>query len=157
MSGLNPVWWQQPAMGPLQAVRVTVECLEHGDAVPTAAAAIVALALRQYLAGQTDITRSLGLRPRRGGSHETPLHLEQATQRNQSIQAIFAAMPGRSQSDRAEQTALLLSKPPAQHITEKDVFKHLVQLFESHAGTLPTSGRQILRIIKGQTVDARKR
>jgi hypothetical protein len=154
---IEPVWWQQPVMRPLEAVRVTVECLDHGDAVPTAAAAIVAGALRQYLAGQTDITRSLGLRPRRGGSHETPLHLEQATQRNQSIQAIFDAMPGDTQQARAEQTAKLLRSPPDPRINEADVFAHLVSLFENHTGTLPKSGKQIIRIVNGETVAARRR
>ncbi|MHB8949184.1 MAG: hypothetical protein ACYC4S_08990 [Rhodoferax sp.] len=137
---------------------MTAEHLERGDAVPAPAAAIVARALRQYLSGdQPDISRGLGLRPRRGGTHETPLRLEQATHRNQSIQAIFEAMPGDTQKARAEQTAQLLRSPPDPQITEADVFAHLMKLYENHAGTLPTSSRQVIRIINGETVAERKK
>jgi hypothetical protein len=157
-AALNPVWWQPPkSMRPLEAIRITAECLEHGKAVPTQAADIVSHALRQYLDGQTDISRNLGLRPRRGGTHETPLRLEQATHRNDAIRAIYEAMPATSKTGRAEQTAKLLRSPPDQRITEADVFAHLVQLYESHAGTLPTSSRQVIRIINGDTVAERKK
>jgi hypothetical protein len=121
--------------------------LERGDAVPAPAAAIVAHALRQYLAGDCDLSRNLGLRP---------LRLEQVAQRNESIQAIFAAMPGTTQKDRAEQTAQLMRSPPDPRINEAEVFQHLVQLYEHHAGTLPGSSRQVIRIVKGETVDARR-
>jgi len=144
-------------MQPLEAVRVAADYLERGDAVPQPAANIVARALRQYLEGQTDISRNLGLIPRRGGTHETPLRLEQAARRNQSIQAIFEAMPGHTQKARAEQTAQLLRSPPDPRITEADVFAHLSQLYEDHQGTLPTSSRQVIRIINGDTVAERRK
>jgi hypothetical protein len=144
-------------MRPLQAVRVIVDCWDHGDPVPPAAAAIVARALRLYLAGQTDITQNLGLRPNRGATHETPWRLVQASNRNNSILAIYEAMPGDTQKARAEQTALLLSKPPDPRITEADVFAHLSQLYENHAGTLPKSSRQVIRIVTGDTVAERRK
>lgn len=158
-NALNPSWWHQPpAMQPLDAIRLTAECLEQGTVVPVAAAAIVARALRQYLAGeQADISISLGLRTRRGGAHETPLRLEQSALRNQSIRSIFAAMPGDTKKERAEQTAELLRRAPDPQITEADVFANLMQLYAQHAGTLPTSARQVTRIINGDTVADRKK
>ena len=144
-------------MQPLEAIRIAAECLEQGAAVPNPASTILALALRQYLTGETDISRNLGLRPRRGGTHETPLRMEQATQRDHSIQAIFEAMPGTNQKMRAEQTAQLLRGPPDASRTETDVFSHLMLLFEKHPGTLPTSSRQIIRIVSGETVAERRK
>lgn len=156
-NALNPSWWQPaPAMNPLEAIRVTAEALEHGDAVPTPAAAIVARALRQYLEGQTDITRNLGLRPRRGGTHETPLRLEQSTHRNEAIRAIYEAMPATSKTGRAEQTAQLLRTPPDARVTEAEVFGYVMRLHEEFGGTLPKSMRQVLRVVDGDTTEGRK-
>lgn len=154
---LNPSWWHQaPTMQPLEAVRVTAECLECGDAVPAAAASIMARALRQYLAGESDITRNLGLRPRRGGTHETPLRLEQAIHRNEAIRAIYEAMPATSKTGRAEQTAQLLRTPPDSRVTEAEVFGYVIRLHEEFGGTLPKSMRQVLRVVEGDTVEGRK-
>lgn len=153
---LSAVWWRsQRTMQPLEAIRITVDCLESGNPVPHPASSIIAKSLRQYLAGQTDISRNLGLRPRRGGTHETPLRVEEATHRNAAIKAIFEAMPGRTQGARAEETAQLLRNPPDMKITEADVFAHLLRLQEHHAGTLPTSSRQVIRIIKDETAAER--
>ena len=157
-TSLNPSWWHQtPAMRPLEAVRMTADYLERGESVPAPAAIIMARALRQYLAGQTDISRNLGLTTRRGGQHETPLKLEQATHRNQAIKSIYEAMPGTSQKARAELTVQLLRSRPDPQITEADVFAHLLDLYDNHAGTLPTSTRQVIRIITGETVTDRSR
>ena len=116
----------------------------------------MARALRQYLAGQTDISRNLGLRPRRGGTHETPLRLEQATHRNEVIRAIYEAMPATSKTGRAEQTAQLLRTPPDQRVTEAEVFGYVMRLHEEFGGTLPKSMRQVLRVVDGDTVEGRK-
>lgn len=156
-NALNPSWWHSENMTPLEAVRVTAQCLDDGEAVPAPAARHISRALRQYLAGQLDITKNLGLRPRRGGTHETPLRLESAADRNACIQAIFDAMPGTSQRARAEQTAAILRTPPDRRINEADVFKHLSQLYEKHAETLPKSTRQVIRIVNGETVAERRK
>lgn len=154
-NALNPSWWHQtPTMQPLEALRITAEHLERGEAVPKPASNIIARALRQYLAGQTDITRNLGLRPQRGGAHETPLALEKAAQRNTAIVAIYEALPG-TQSDKAKRTAALLSDPMGQRIDEADVIKNLDFLFQNYRGALPNSARQIINIAKGATMVAR--
>ncbi len=151
-------WWHQPErMTPLQAIRVTAECLEKGEAVPTPAANIVALALRQYLKGDHDITRSLGLRPRRGGRHETPVRIEQDTRRNEAICAIYEAMPGTLKTLRAEKTAQLLRSPPDPRVTEAEVLGYVMWLHTKYVGTLPKSMRQVLRVVDGDTVGNRKK
>lgn len=154
----NCAWWHQPErMEPLEAVRLTAACLEGGQVVPPLAASIMARALRQYLDGQYDITRSLGLRPRRGGTHETPVRLEQATHRNEAIRAIYEAMPATSKTGRAEQTAQLLRCPPDPTVTEGEVLGYVMRLHEEFGGTLPKSMRQVLRVVDGDTVENRKK
>ena len=147
-NALSAAWWPRPSqMQPLEAIKITAECLEQGAAVPTQAAVIVARALRQYFEGKTDITRNLGMRPRRGGTYETPLKIEQYRHRNQAIQALYTKMPARSKTGRAEQVVELLHKPPDPRVTEAEVLVCVKLLQEKFGGTLPNTSRQILNII----------
>lgn len=159
----NPcAWWHHAppiaqAMDPLEAVRVTADHLERGEPVPTAAAGIVARALRQYLAGQSDITGNLGLRPRRGGRYESPLAVERASRRNEGIKLLFDRQNG-GKVERANKVAELLRAPPDEgRVTEADVFAHLVELHREFGGELPTSFRQVLRVVDGEMSVGRKR
>ena len=133
-------------MEPLEALRITADHLERGEAVPTPAAAIVAAGLRQYLAGAGDLTRSLGLRPRKGQRSE--LTRQRLKHRNDHIRAVFAMQQG-DKSDRARKTAALLAAPPRQtgEITEADVMAHLIELHREHGGDLPRSWSQVLRVV----------
>lgn len=151
-------WWHQPAptMGPLEAVRITATSLERGEVVPAPAAGIVAAALRQYLAGKTDITRNLGLRPRKGGKNETPLALEKKQKRNKLILEIYDRQDG-IPTVRAKKTADLLAEalatPVAPYrtgeINEADVIRNMIRLRMEFGDGLPTSWKCILRIAKG--------
>ena len=144
----NPVWWHHPvpAMDPLQAVRITADCLETGEPVPTPAASLIARALRRFLAGETDLTKNLGLRPRRGGAHDAPLNRERTARRNSAIRAICEAQPGPSLKARAEQTAALLQAPPGQRTTAADVR----QFYLDHPWSSSPGPRQIMRIVSGK-------
>lgn len=147
----NPVWWQvQQSMMPLDAVKITAEHLEAGSVVPAEAAKMVARALRQYLAGQYDITGNLGLRPRRGGRHETPVAIARTDDRNTTIKLLVDRQDG-SKTQRCAAVANLLKTPPIEgRVTEADVFGYLVELHQKFGGGLPTSMRQVLRIVDGK-------
>ena len=150
-------WWHQPAaaMEPLEALRITADHLERGEAVPAPAAAIVAQGLRQYLAGKTDITRNLGLRPRKGGKNETPLALEKKQIRNKLIRVIYDLQDG-IPTVKAKKTAALLTgplpTPISPHLTgeinESDVAAYTIRLRMEFGDGLPTHWKCVQRIAK---------
>ena len=150
MSTSNPSWWHQPAPPkPLEAVKIALCSLEAGEPVPGQAAAILAKGLRLYLAGECDITKNLGLRPRRGGRNQTPVARELADKRNEHIRALFDAQSG-GKCAKAKKVADLLATGPNE-ITEADVLGHLAWLNEQFGdGSLPTSFRLILGIVDSQ-------
>lgn len=144
----SPSWWHQaPArIEPLDALRITADHLERGEAVPAPAARLVAVALRRYLAGEIDITRNLGLRPPRGKQHI--LARERKEQRDAHIRAIYDHQAGDGRTDRARRVAALLaSDQPSSEITEADVMGHLLALQREHGGDLPRSWEHILRVV----------
>lgn len=156
----NPAWWHHaPLVDPLQALRLTADCLESGRPVPMPEGRLVAKALRQYLDdGKKDITANLGLRPRVGGRHEDPLVLHRMRERDRYIRAAYDSHPGKTQTAKAEGVVSLLraSVDPAP-ITEADVFAYILQLKRDFGGDLPTSARQVLRIAQGETLTGRRK
>ena len=148
---INPVWWQAPqAMQPLDAVKITADHLEAGTVVPAAAANIVARAFRLYLAGQHDLTKNFGLRARRGGKYETPIAIESLTRRNGLIKALYEVQEG-GEGERAQKVADLILNPPKDAgLNEAHVMGFLMSLLEEFGGGVPTSMRQIKRIVDGK-------
>lgn len=142
---------------PLESVRQALQAIEESRPIPLAAARVFARALRAYLNGQEqDITRALGLRPRRGGAAELPARLERRRARDELIDRAFRSMDGKD-TRKAEHLARLLSEPPkATQITEADLFACIEQLQTQHGGDLPSSGRQILRVVRGDTIVGRR-
>jgi len=154
-------WWHHAPMTtttPLQALRLMLEAIEQGRPVPAVAAVIVAPALKAYLDGQiTDLTGALGLRPRRGGRNETPLALERTQARNSDIQRLFEKQVG-TKTQKAEKTAALLrALPDAACVTEEEMFAYAVNLHRDHGGNLPTSMRQVLRVVDGDVTTSGQR
>lgn len=149
---ISCAWWHQheptPAPTPLDALRITADHLERGAAVPDLAANIVARAFRQYLEGQTDITKNLGLRPRRGGRNETPMALERRRARDSLIVQVYELQVGCKTERAGKVVALLRVRPGAARVTEEEVFAYLLDLHREHGGNLPTSMRQVLRVVE---------
>ncbi len=157
---VNPTWWhhQQPIIDPLQALRVTADCLESGRPVPMPEGRLVAKALRQYLDGKKDITANLGLRPRAGGRYEDPLVLERSKDRDCLIRSAYDSHPGRTQAAKADGVARLLHAPELPHeVTEAEVFAYVLKLRSEFGSDLPKSGRQVLRIAQGDTLAAKRK
>jgi hypothetical protein len=154
-------WWHQaqPQTQPstLDQLREAARALEAGEPVPRPAARLLVKALQGYLNGtETDITRALGLRPRKGGAAELPTRLERTQRRNELIGRMFHTLEG-GDVDRAERVARMLTEPKqCSKINEADLFACMEQLYQQYGGELPTSGRHILRIVRGETVAARR-
>jgi hypothetical protein len=153
-------WWHQPTQtpqqSPLELLREAAQAMEAGEPVPMPAARVLVKALRQYLAGtETDITRALGLRPRKGGAAELPTRLERTKNRNDLICRMFNTLDGGDVA-RAEHVARMLTEPHQRsEINEADLFACMEQLHQQYGGELPSSGRHILRIVRGETVASR--
>jgi len=130
---------------------MTVDAMNAGVPVPADAAGIVGAALRKYLeGGGNDITRNLGLRAGRGGRHRSPLAAERRDQRDELILALFKAAPGRK-SEKAKVAVAALAG--AAIVTDADMAQFRDRLTREFSGDLPTSDRQILRIV-GRASDA---
>jgi hypothetical protein len=158
-TALEAAWFDSDsrAPAPLECLRQALQAIEDGQPIPLAAARVFARALRTYLNGQEqDITRALGLRPRRGGAAELPARLERRRDRDDLIVRAFRSLDGKD-TRKAERLAHLLSestKPT--HITEADLSACIEQLQAQHGGDLPSSGRQILRVVRGDTITGRR-
>ena len=133
---------------PLDALREVCDALEQGRAASPAAAAHVARGFRQYLEGQRDLTRNLGLRVSRGGRHRTAEAREKKQSRDSLIRQAVALAPGHSSGDRAARLAEAIAAPAADiDGVQLDAMQAIVaRLKVEFAGDLPTSARQIARI-----------
>lgn len=137
----------------LEFVRQALDAIEGGQPLPPEPARVFAGALRGYLSGrQRDITRALGLRPRRGGATEEPVRAAQLMERNETIQRLFDLASG-SDSDRASVVARWVAVASPGEITEADVRRAVAALRDQHGGRVPTSGRQVLRIVRSRSKD----
>ena len=146
----SPAWWHATPekIPPLQALRIALEAIEKEEPIPEPAAGIMAHALRAYLDGQTtDLTGALGLRPRRGGSHETPLAQEKQRENYALIRKIFDLQTG-TKNERVKKVSELLKLTPANGVvTEGRLMAYVLRLHCENGGIVPSSIRHIRRII----------
>jgi hypothetical protein len=153
---VNPVWWQAPqSMKPLDAVKITADHLEAGTVVPQLAAKIVSNAFRQYLAGETDMNRCFGLRPRRGGAHETPLAREKTAKRDAAILGLCGLVKGRNHTKAKYVSSLLAQGQPTGRITDADLQINFLRQYESLGTKETLSTRTIERILKRHSSENR--
>lgn len=156
---LESVWFIRPdpsgvngALSPLQCIREALEAMEAGLPIPAPSSRVLVRALRAYLDGtERDITRSLGLRPRRGGAAEVPAVMERRQQLEGLVCRAFSGLVGKD-TTRAKRLAEILADPPSSApVTEAEVAADIAELRAKYAGELPGSHRQILRIVRGET------
>jgi HAMP domain-containing protein len=146
---LAAAWWPTAQrLDPLQALRQTVDAMDSGAPVPAAAAAIVGPALRQYLDGRgSDITKNLGLRPRKGGRHESPLALERRRRRDDLIIRVYEAQPDDTRDKARPVAARLAGQQAAREVTDAELVSAVNALMHEFGTDLPTSTRTIRRIV----------
>lgn len=106
-------------------------------------------AVRLMLAHGGRLDEHLGIASGRRGTHQAPHKLLALHQRDVAIAAIFQAAPGAQQREKSEATvriihgqAVSFEGPTRQALDE---LQHL-----RHGVGLPTSGRQIVRIVHAQ-------
>lgn len=143
----TPSWWHKPASphDPLQVVRLTLEAIQAGQPIPATAANALADALNGYLAGKTDLTKNLGLRPKRG--YRVPAKVARQTERDELIKKVVDAQPQSTPTERAKSAAKLLAKKDGP-INEVDVMAHLIKLHKDFGDELPTTWRRIFDITR---------
>jgi hypothetical protein len=78
---------------------------------------------------------------------DEPVRAAQMTARNEVIQRLFDLASG-SDCDRASAVARWVAAASSGEITETDVRLAVAELREQHGGRVPTSGRQVLRIVR---------
>jgi hypothetical protein len=126
--------------------------MEAGEPVPAAAAAMMVRGLRKYLEGAgNDITRNLGLRPRKGGRHEAPLAAERRRQRDALILRVFDAQAGKKSKKAGQVAAMLAGRQPAAEITDAELCEAMQVLRLEYGHALPTSTRQVLRVVAARS------
>ena len=154
-------WGNLPApvaITPLEAIRQTLKAIELEEVVPAAAGSFIATAFRAYLDGLTkDLTRALGLRPRRGGAHETPLALERKQARDSEIKRLYEMQDGTQKKKLAKVLKLLNMPLDAPRCTDEELCAYALKVLHEPYGKLPTSTNQIRRIVMGETVAERRR
>ena len=146
------------AITPLEAIRQTLKAIELREVVPAAAGSFIATAFRAYLDGiSKDLMRALGLRPRRGGAHETPLALERNQARDSAIKKLYEMQDG-TQRKKLARVAELLNMPlDAPRSTDEELCAYALKKQYEPYGKLPTSTAQIRLIVMGKTVAQRRR
>lgn len=104
-----------------------------------------------YLDGRgDDITRNLGLKPRRAGRYEDPRVREKYDKRNGLISEFVGLQPGRTGKARAQAAAALLARRDAAGVVSDAAMDAVAErlLSEFQPGELPTSWEQFYRIAK---------
>ena len=143
------------AMSPeekLEFIEQAASAMAAGCPVPMAAAAWLGAALRAYLSREClDITRSLGLRPRRGGAFETPHALVRYRERDTLIRFIADLVPGKNKG-----TACLKVIFGEARLDDPQVAEAVAKLRSEFASELPSSAKTYSRILKGEAVHYRR-
>lgn len=145
---LARAWWPVARLSPIDALREVLAALEEGRPASAAAARHVAAGLRLFLQGQRDITRNLGLRTRRGGRHDTDQAREIADTRNGLIRAGAKLVGGHTTKEQVAALQGLMAVPVGQ-IDDEQLRFVLGKLHDEHEGQIPTSLRQLERIVGG--------
>lgn len=138
-------WWHtKPAQAPEpgEMLARAIAALDAQMAMPPVVVCWLASALRELANGtSTDLTKALGLRPRRGGRFETVASRAMLSRRNEALLMAYHAAPGSSQRERCRNVAEMLSNP----VTEAEAFRQLRAEFG--AEIKPLSISQIKRVV----------
>ena len=149
-SNLNPSWWNlatvEPEPDPLEAVRITMDCLRRGDPVPEPVASLLLDGLMRFMAG-TSFERALGLQATQSGQR-TPVQIAAMERRNGMIRSLADLLPGKI-GDKADTIAELLTATSRSRcgILEADQLADELRVLKLAGLDLPTSSRQIRRVI----------
>ena len=144
----TPVQFKPDGLETLRSALIAMEC---GRCLDEATARHLGRAFRMYLAGEEhDITKSLGLRPGRGRSNESPLRRERLMKRDALILVALEALGGNTQDNRRDLSDFLGACDLVFPLSWKET-RPIYELRSMHGGQLNLSEKQISRIAKGET------
>lgn len=145
----NPVQAPAAALDPLAAIEQAIECLASGRPVPEPAAGLLHAALLRFMAGSR-FEQAMGLQAPRSGQR-TPVQIAAMERRNGMIRDLAELLPGKT-GDKAAAIAALLSDTgrPRCGILEADRLAEELRVLKQAGHDLPTSARQIRRVICGE-------
>jgi hypothetical protein len=128
-------------------IAAAVEALRNGRPVPGGVAVALADCLESLLTREKfDLAARLGVRLRHGGAYDVPARLQEYQQRDALIRRLFDAVKSSDKTRRAEHVAAIIRGEDVVPEEAAKVAEELVR-FEN----LPRSGRQIARIIAGES------
>ena len=142
-----------PVQDGLDTVRNALVAIENDRPLDPVTACHLGAAFRQYLAGATDLTKNLGLRPRRGRSHEAPLRRERLLRRDELICSALRLLGGNTPQNRLDLHCFL----DAYELTGpcSGFLGPIMELRRMHGGEMRISEKQIQRIAAGEPAYAR--
>ena len=149
----NPSWWTAtkpaPERDPLDALNTLANCLRQGAPVPEPAASLLLDGLLRFMAGSR-FEQAMGLQAPRSGQR-TPVQIAAMERRNAMIRDLAELLPGTT-GDKAAAIAALLSDTgrPRCGILEADRLAEELRVLKQAGYDLPTSARQIRRVICGE-------
>ena len=149
----NPSWWTAtkaaPERDPLDALNTLADCLRHGAPVPEPAASLLLDGLLRFMAG-TRFELAMGLQAPRSGQR-TPVRIAAMERRNAMIRDLAELLPGTT-GDKADAIAALLSGTGRGRcgILEADMLAEELRALKQAGLELPTSNRQIRRVIRSK-------
>ena len=149
----NPSWWTAtkpaPERDPLDAINTLANCLRQGAPVPEPAASLLLDGLLRFMAGSR-FEQAMGLQAPRSGQR-TPVQIAAMERRNGMIRDLAELLPGKT-GDKAAAIAALLSDTgrPRCGILEADMLAEELHALKQAGLELPTSNRQIRRVIRSK-------
>ena len=149
----NPSWWTAtkpaPERDPLDAINTLANCLRQGAPVPEPAASLLLDGLLRFMTGSR-FELAMGLQAPRSGQR-TPVQIAAMERRNGMIRDLAELLPGKT-GDKADAIAALLSGTGRARcgILEADMLAEELRALKQAGLELPTSARQIRRVICGE-------
>lgn len=145
----NPAQAAAAPPDPLAAIEQAIECLASGRPVPEPAASLLHAGLLRFMAGSR-FEQAMGLQSTENGKR-TAVQTAAQDWRNRQIRALAGLLEGDSAKAKAEAIAALLSapRPPSCGIQEADLIVNELHLRRQFSLDMPTSVRQIQRILSG--------
>lgn len=155
---ISNFWHPQPvAQDGLESIRAALIAMECGRPLDSATAQHLTRAFKKYLAGEeSDIGKSLGLRPGRGRPNEAPLRRERLLHRDGLIRQALAALGGDTADNRQFLRDLLSATDLVLPLTWQET-PFIYELRRMHGGQLDLSEKQISRLAKGETAYSQRR
>ena len=148
-TGPNQVWavWgsrQPTSMTAIEMLRSIADFDAPGEPLPVAVLNWLKAGARLYFAGKNDLTKNLGLRPKRG--HRPPAKVARLAERDAMIRLVFDARPEKTPTERAKATARLMQDDWKNRISEADFVAGLIRLHAEFGTELPATWRRIFDI-----------